>query len=207
VSNGNERRSRITREKILDAAEPVFLERGFEGSSLGAIASGAGVNTSLISHHFGSKRGLWEATVQRLSRRYFRLQMQTLEQGEGRGLDLLTDSVAAYQRHVNQTPGVARLMAWQFLAGERRPSDEAREVIELGFVRLRAGQQLGLVREDLAPEMIWAMFISLADGWALLKDGYGELLSAAAGPDGDLDRAYMDTVLSVFLDGVRGPQG
>ncbi len=207
MTHGNEKRSRITRQKILEAAEPIFLERGFAGSSLGAIARDAGVNTSLISHHFGSKKGLWEATVQRLSERYFQMQMQTLEEGEGRGIDLLTDAVAAYLRHVSENPGVVRLSAWQFLDGAREPSDQAREVIELGFVRLRAGQELGLIRKDLTPEMIWALFISLADGWAMLRDGYSDLLTGDGRTEADLDRSFAETAMSVFLDGVRGEEG
>jgi len=67
-------RAERTRERILAAAEELFLERGFDGASMSALARAAGVNQSLISHHFGSKRGLYDATFERLSSRYFKLQ-------------------------------------------------------------------------------------------------------------------------------------
>lgn len=47
-----------TRDKILDAAESLFVERGFSATSLRAIANRAGVNLAATNYHFGSKVGL-----------------------------------------------------------------------------------------------------------------------------------------------------
>lgn len=47
-----------TRDKILDAAESLFVERGFSATSLRAIADRAGVNLAATNYHFGSKKGL-----------------------------------------------------------------------------------------------------------------------------------------------------
>ena len=52
-----------TRERILEAALDVFTERGFEGASARQIATRAGVNHGLIAYYFGSKKKLWQATV------------------------------------------------------------------------------------------------------------------------------------------------
>ena len=52
-----------TREAILDAARLLFAERGYEGASLRAIASTAGVDPALIRHFFGDKQSLFAATV------------------------------------------------------------------------------------------------------------------------------------------------
>jgi AcrR family transcriptional regulator len=52
-----------TREAILDAARVLFAERGYEGASLRAIASSAGVDPALIRHFFGDKQSLFAATV------------------------------------------------------------------------------------------------------------------------------------------------
>jgi AcrR family transcriptional regulator len=54
-----------TRERILDAAELLFIERGFAATSLRAIASGAGVNLAATHYHFGSKNGLLAAVFHR----------------------------------------------------------------------------------------------------------------------------------------------
>jgi AcrR family transcriptional regulator len=47
------------REDILEAAGDVFSARPYAEVSLGDVAAAAGVSRSLVSHYFGSKRGLF----------------------------------------------------------------------------------------------------------------------------------------------------
>lgn len=47
-----------TRQRILEAAQRLFAEKGFDGTGVDAIARSAQVTKSLIYHHFGDKRGL-----------------------------------------------------------------------------------------------------------------------------------------------------
>jgi AcrR family transcriptional regulator len=54
-----------TKDRILDAAEEIFAERGYEAASLRAITGAAGVNLAAGNYHFGSKRGLFRATFER----------------------------------------------------------------------------------------------------------------------------------------------
>ncbi len=54
-----------TSERLLDAAERLFAERGFEGASLRAITQAAGTSVSAANYHFGSKEGLLAATLRR----------------------------------------------------------------------------------------------------------------------------------------------
>lgn len=48
-------------ERILAAARELFAAKGFQQTSLRAIAQEAGVNVALIGHYFGNKRGLFLA--------------------------------------------------------------------------------------------------------------------------------------------------
>src|ERR1700678_1628905 len=52
------------REHILIAAEQLFGERGFDGTSVRDIAQSAGVNLAMISYYFGSKEKLLEALIE-----------------------------------------------------------------------------------------------------------------------------------------------
>ena len=47
-----------TKEKILDAAEKLFVDNGFAATSLRAIIKEADVNTAAVHYHFGSKDAL-----------------------------------------------------------------------------------------------------------------------------------------------------
>jgi AcrR family transcriptional regulator len=52
------------RSQILGAAEKLFADKGFEGTSVRDIAHMAGVNLAMISYYFGSKEKLFEALVE-----------------------------------------------------------------------------------------------------------------------------------------------
>ncbi|MBX7264653.1 TetR family transcriptional regulator [Micromonospora sp. Llam7] len=52
-----------TREAILDAARAAFAERGFDASTIRAIATTAGVDPALVHHYFGSKDQLFLAAM------------------------------------------------------------------------------------------------------------------------------------------------
>lgn len=61
----NEQSETGTRERILDAAERLFGERGFEVVSLRDITGLAGANVASVNYHFGSKDKLIDAVVER----------------------------------------------------------------------------------------------------------------------------------------------
>ena len=50
-------------DKLLAAALSAFACHGFDDISLRTIADAAGFNVAMVSHHFGSKIGLWRAVV------------------------------------------------------------------------------------------------------------------------------------------------
>jgi AcrR family transcriptional regulator len=54
-----------TQVRILDAAEELFMQHGFEGASMRMLTAGAGVNLAAINYHFGSKDALIEAVFRR----------------------------------------------------------------------------------------------------------------------------------------------
>ena len=54
-----------TKGKILDVAEALFAEHGFNDTSLRAITSKAGVNLASVNYHFGDKKTLVRAVLNR----------------------------------------------------------------------------------------------------------------------------------------------
>jgi AcrR family transcriptional regulator len=54
-----------TKERILDAAERLFAERGYAATSLRSIISAAEVNLAAVHYHFRSKEALLEAVLVR----------------------------------------------------------------------------------------------------------------------------------------------
>ncbi len=56
-----------TRTKVLDAAERLFAEHGYRGTSVRAITNLAGANLAAVAYHFGSKAELMAAVARRVT--------------------------------------------------------------------------------------------------------------------------------------------
>jgi AcrR family transcriptional regulator len=54
-----------TRERILDAAEQLFAEKGIKETSIREVTKMAGANLAAVNYHFGSKEGLIRETISR----------------------------------------------------------------------------------------------------------------------------------------------
>jgi AcrR family transcriptional regulator len=78
TSARSRRSSRPGRERILDAAERLFAQRGFHGVSLRDITDAAGVDVALVGYHFGSKRELFAAVFERRAEVLNRERLQML---------------------------------------------------------------------------------------------------------------------------------
>lgn len=73
------KRSIATRERILDSAEQVFSDRGFDGASIRDIARLAGVQGALVNHHGGSKEALFTTVVARRAQELAELRIEGLK--------------------------------------------------------------------------------------------------------------------------------
>src|SRR6185369_590681 len=55
-----------TRTALIEAARAVFAENGYDGATVRAIATRAGVDAAMVNHWFGSKEGLFIKAVLQL---------------------------------------------------------------------------------------------------------------------------------------------
>ncbi len=131
-ATGSQRRrdSARSREAILDAAEAVFARDGFDGSSLIAIGTLAGVSPTLPAYFFRDKRGLYDAVVERLFADRDRALdpvcaaategLETAD-GDGRALrEALETLVGGYLDFLRARPAFVQLMARDALDHGRR---------------------------------------------------------------------------------------
>ncbi|MFP4548338.1 MAG: TetR/AcrR family transcriptional regulator [Fidelibacterota bacterium] len=60
-----------TEEKIINAAEEIFVNEGFSGTRMQTIADKAGINKALLHYYYRSKQKLFYAVFNRLAPRIF----------------------------------------------------------------------------------------------------------------------------------------
>ena len=71
-----------TRSRILDAGERLFMEHGFDGTSMRMITSQAGVNLAAVNYHFGTKELLIQEVFRRRLTHLNQSRLATLDQLE-----------------------------------------------------------------------------------------------------------------------------
>lgn len=68
-----------TRIRILDAAEALFAEVGYDGASIRDVSENAGVRLALVAYHFGNKEGLFDQVIARRATVLADLRLKLLE--------------------------------------------------------------------------------------------------------------------------------
>ncbi len=190
-----------TRTALIEAAEEIFLEKGFGNTSLSEIAKKAGITKSLIHHYFGSKEGLWREVKTQRFMHYFQRQMDMLKDSQP-SAELLRASVAFYFDFLRRNPQIVRILAWVFLERDiRECMDIDRELIEMGVEKIRETQALGQLRADIDPRFILFTFIGLCQHWFQDKEHFIESFGTE-GLGEDLDEAYLGAMIKIFFEGI-----
>lgn len=166
MARPNKQESALTRDKILDAAEFEFLEKGFSRSTLNGIAKRAGVTRGAIYWHFSDKVAIFEAILERVQ-----LPLEAIFEAAERDSEYPLQALhqLCYQclLQLAQCPQSKRVHTILFHRCER--VDELGDFVEReNHMRLtmqqrvesliKHAQQKGQVRSDSSPEVLaWAM--------------------------------------------------
>ncbi len=190
-----------TRRAILRAAEALFVEHGFAATSTATIAKLAGVTKSLIHHHFGSKRELWDAVKTVVMEEYGIKQQRLLEERPP-GLALIEESLRAYFQHLQQHPNVVRFWNWMTIEGDHEAPVFSQWLMQQGVDVLRKAQRAGEVRSDVDAAFVLTQVCVLMRGWfterpVLMRN----VLNAT--DESACDQGYLEATLRVLLDGLR----
>jgi TetR/AcrR family transcriptional regulator len=195
------------KDAILDAAEQIFIERGFAETSISRISRAARVTKSLIHHHFGSKGNLWMEVKRRRLQAYLDVQRTHLATA-GTDIDTLKSSIISFFALLRQSPELVRLLSWHLLETDHAAfsEDEEREVLALGIERLAEAQERGLVRKDIDPKHVLFSFLSMVIQWFEAREHY--LKWVGQDPENPReDDAYLDAMIHILFEGILPREG
>jgi AcrR family transcriptional regulator len=120
-----------TRERILDAAEHLFAQHGFAGTSMRQLTAAAGVNLAAVNYHFGSKDKLIAEVFQRRLDTMYQARLAALKRALATtppqledvlrafvepALDLIHDGGSAFLRVMAHAYAETNEPLWRFLS-------------------------------------------------------------------------------------------
>ena len=194
-----------TAERILDAAEALFAERGYAGTALRDVASAVGLRTPSLYNHFSSKDSLYAAVLERGIRPVFEVLSEVVEvhRGADRDLGRLVERVTAL---VAQHPSVPRLIQHETLAGGRRLTPMLQAWIQPVFERAQEMVETSSAatrwQPDQFPLLVLAMyhvFVGYFNIAPLYRDMNGRDLLAEEAL-AEQTRFFADLVAVLFSD-------
>jgi AcrR family transcriptional regulator len=98
------RRGMRSRELVLDAAERVMAEDGFEAATLARVVAESGIPMSSVYHYYGSKDGILLAVMERGAERFF-ADLPDPDRRIGRAAEhlrrVVTTAIETLERHPN----------------------------------------------------------------------------------------------------------
>lgn len=178
-----------SRTAILDAAEELFVAKGFEGVSMSEIAERSNVAKSLIHHHFGTKEGLWAEVKKRRFGDYHARQMALYALGRV-DAHTIRASMEAYFGFLCRWPQYIRLIQWMRLEGDRECVDMVAEARRMGIERLADAQRDGIVRADVPAEHVLMVFLALCHAYFQEGDFVADGVEGTIRPDEYLASAW-----------------
>lgn len=203
--------SEKTRTIIYEAAEQLFAEKGFAATSMSQIAKKAEITQSLISHHFGSKKNLWEIIKKIQIKNYLDIQMNLITIDVGDSMIFLESSLIAYFDFIRENPKILRFRLWDQLekSGTENYQDsfnkEGINVFLQGVEKFKIMQTKGLLRNDISPENIMSSFLIIVDGWFLQRKRLLYLLNKSPDEEiiNEMDEKYLRDMMKMFLKGIK----
>jgi AcrR family transcriptional regulator len=175
-------------DSMIEAAIDLLNTVGIQGTTLVAIGEKSGYSRGLVTHHFGSKAGLFRAVLKRITAAWTADLVRNLT-GET-GLRAITAAIGAHLEHVLRHPDYIRAQNILWGAALDPSSEFKPNVAE--FMRIqresvadwvRGGQENGEILPEINPKRIAEQY-------------YGGLIGINSqwlvSPDFDLRAAYED---------------
>ncbi|MFV2171680.1 TetR/AcrR family transcriptional regulator [Actinomadura sp. LOL_016] len=189
-----------TRDRLLDAAERLFLARDADQVSVRAINAEAGLNPGAVHYHFGSREGLVTALLERELLPLWAERLEGIAERSAAGpfavADLVTAIVEPFEELVRTGKGrmLCHLLARSVLAASRLPASSP------WFGQAPFEVMLGRALPDLTVREI-------ADRWrlafTLLLEIYGRAVAPAPAPAAPLPET--PTVIAFVTAGLTAP--
>lgn len=198
----DERATQDAREKLLVAGTELFAKKGFAGVSIRELAIAAGVNSALISYHFGGKEGLYEAVI---TAQYTKIigKFEAIASTEA----TVKEKIRMYAEvirlnHTEEQPLMARLIQGELTS----PTACTENVVQKYTARLaqiiggilRQGIEEGSLRQDINPMFAALSLAGMLNFYFIMPEITKKFVPGQAGQD----QAFVEAALNIYFEGM-----
>jgi TetR/AcrR family transcriptional regulator len=183
------------RTAVLDAALPLFAEKGFADTSLRDISAASGVSHPLILHHFGSKDDLYAAVKRRVVEGYAHRFPEA-----ARATDQPIDIRAEMERiltYVGENELALKLCARTRVDGDHQVWPGEPDLLDLIRQRIEVAQRSAKVRDDLDPSLLSILILGTVFFWLDNRQHFAQRFQKPAD-----DAAYLKAAITVIEEGL-----
>jgi len=143
----------IVKNRILDAAEEEFVEKGLYGARVDAISMRSDVNKRIVYLHFESKENLYKEVVSRIYSRMVMLEYEAIN-SDNPDVETMKDIILFYYKFLSHNPSFVKIVLWENLMHAKYVSDAniynmKAPVFESMRTILRKGIENGNFRKDI----------------------------------------------------------
>jgi TetR/AcrR family transcriptional regulator len=195
-----------SRRRLLEAGVEIFSERGLDGGSVSMIAARAGINRRMLYHYYGSKEGLYRASLRhvygQLSSTEVALADMVLEVEE-----LLERLIRAEYAFLASHPQHVRLLTWENLRRGKAALDAdfssfKAPILEALRIALDRGQREGRFRADVDEKQLLISCLALSFFYFANQYTLGQALGFDLATPQAIETRIRH-VVSLVLDGIR----
>lgn len=186
--------------QILQVAETLFAEKGFEGTSIRDISKEANINVAMVSYYFGSKEKLLEALILHktsgLKEQLVHLIDENLEP-----LEKINKLIALYVNRINCNRGIYRVLHFE-LASQKKAleiqsfSDIKKANLKSMELIIQEGQAKGVFRKDIIIPLLTPTILGTYFHFQMNKPFFEEILNLKT--DEEFDN-YVKTDLTKHI--------
>jgi AcrR family transcriptional regulator len=167
--------------QILEVAEALFAENGFDGTSIRDISKLAMINVAMISYYFGSKEQLFQALIiYRTSD--IKKQLENLLEEKLEPLEKVNKLIEIYINRINNNKGIYRILHFELNSKKREQNLLAYNEFRKGNLKylesiIEEGQHKGVFRNDIIIPLITPTILGTFFHFHMNKSYFENLLN------------------------------
>ena len=178
------------KERILTEALHLFSDKGYDGTSLQAIADAVGIQKASLIYHFPSKEALRHSVLESLIV-YWKTELPRILTVSGDGSDRLISTMTALINFFLEDGNRARLVTREMMDRPREAFSLLKEHFSPWTILitdyLRMGQRSGVYREDMDPDAFIVQVTVMVIGAVSM----GSVTSGVVSKTGEMDRGPL----------------